>query len=287
MPSVNFTGNLQRHYAELYASCELSERRFDQVDTLCRQVLADRSRYERVAAETGVPWFLVAAIHVLEAGRRFDRHLHNGDSLRARTRRVPAGRPLSGEPPFTWEESARDALAMHRLDKVREWTLPRILYELEKYNGWGYRLYHPHVCTPYLWGFSSHYTSGKYIADGTWSDTAVSRQCGAAVLIRRLEELGEITPLTRNGQRGRCFTMRITPSSAVRTCSGFSIPLTASPCGWMAGRASVHRTRLKKCSAAASVGIRDPDRVEPLAGTARSQEWQARPVMRAVLGAVA
>jgi lysozyme family protein len=202
MPSVSFTRNLQRHYAELYATCELGEKRFDQVDTLCRQVLADRSRYERVGADTGVPWFVIAAIHTLEAGRRFDRHLHNGDPLSARTRRVPAGRPLTGEPPFSWEESAWDALVMHRLDKVREWTLPRILYELEKYNGWGYRLYHPHVCTPYLWGYSSHYTSGKYIADGTWSDTAVSRQCGAAVLIRRLEEMGEIAPLTREEAPG-------------------------------------------------------------------------------------
>jgi hypothetical protein len=79
---------------------------------------------------------------------------------------------------------------------VKNWSLARVLYELERYNGWGYRLYHNHVNSPYLWGFSSHYTSGKYIADGTWSDTAVSRQCGAAVLIRRLEELGEIAPLT-------------------------------------------------------------------------------------------
>ncbi len=147
------------------------------------------------------PGLVIAAIHTLEAGRRFDCHLHNGDRLSTYWR-VPAGRPLTGEPPFSWEESARDALVMHRLDKVREWTLPRILYELEKYNGWGYRLYHPHVCTPYLWGYSSHYTSGKYIADGTWSDTAVSRQCGAAVLIRRLEQLGEIAPLTREQAPG-------------------------------------------------------------------------------------
>jgi hypothetical protein len=34
-------------------------------------------------------------------------------------------------------ERCRRALAIHRLERVRDWTLPRILYELEKYNGWG------------------------------------------------------------------------------------------------------------------------------------------------------
>jgi hypothetical protein len=113
--------------------------------------------------------------------------------LTARTKHVPEGRPKQGNPPFTWEESAVDALKLRRLQNIEEWSLSRILYELEGYNGWGYRLYHTHVLSPYLWSFSKHYVSGKYIADGTWSDTAKSRQCGAAILIKRLEERGEIT----------------------------------------------------------------------------------------------
>lgn len=48
------------------------------------------------------------------------------------------------------------------------------------------------VLSPYLCSFSSHYQSGKYIADGTWSDTAVSKQCGAAALLRRMAESGYI-----------------------------------------------------------------------------------------------
>src|SRR5436309_1074388 len=54
----------------------------------------------------------------------------------------------------------------------------------------GYRRYHPEVRSPYLWSGSTHYTSGKYVEDGRWSDTAVSRQLGAAVLLRRMAELG-------------------------------------------------------------------------------------------------
>jgi len=192
MPKVNFTQSLQEEYERLYATCEVRENRFGDTDPIIDRILQNQERYETVAAEVGAPWFFIAAIHSMEASLRFDRHLHNGDRLTARTVHVPAGRPVEGEPPFTWEQSSQDALTMHGIDEVEEWTLPRILYELEKYNGWGYRLYHAHVKSPYLWSFSTHYTSGKYVADGTWSDTAVSRQCGAAAIIRRLEERGEI-----------------------------------------------------------------------------------------------
>lgn len=195
MPNVNFTQSLQKEYEALYATCEARETRFDDIDLIIDQILENQERYEAVAAEVGAPWFFIGVIHNMEASLRFNRHLHNGDRLTARTTHVPSGRPVEGDPPFTWEESAKDALVLARIDDVDEWSLPRILYELEKYNGWGYRQYHPHVKSPYLWSFSNHYTSGKYVADGTWSDTAVSRQCGAAVIIRRLEERGEIEPL--------------------------------------------------------------------------------------------
>jgi hypothetical protein len=36
--------------------------------------------------------------------------------------------------------------------------------------------------------FSNHYTKGKFIKDNVYSPTAVSKQCGAAILLRRLTE---------------------------------------------------------------------------------------------------
>ena len=44
------------------------------------------------------------------------------------------------------------------------------LYELERYNGFGYRDRRPQVLSPYLWSFSNHYSRGKYVADGRFSD---------------------------------------------------------------------------------------------------------------------
>lgn len=192
MARVNNTKTLAEEYTRLYKTCEAKATQFDTIDKLVGQLISNRSRYENVADHLGIPWYFIAAIHNMESSQNFSKHLHNGDPLSARTRHVPAGRPKKGHPPFTWEESAADALKLRRLHKVKEWSLPRLLYELEGYNGWGYRLYHSHVLSPYLWSYSNHYKSGKYIADGTWSDTAKSRQCGAIVLIKRLEERGEI-----------------------------------------------------------------------------------------------
>jgi lysozyme family protein len=200
MAKVNFSGALAAEYRRLYKECRVKPDRFEETDRVVTEILENRTRYESVADALKLPWYLVAAIHSMESGLDFSRHLHNGDPLRFRTVHTPAGRPKKGNPPFSWEESAIDALKLRRLDKVKVWSLPRVLYELEGYNGWGYRLYHPHVLTPYLWSGSNHYVSGKYIADGRWSDTARSKQIGAALIIRRLEERGEIIVQEAYGQ---------------------------------------------------------------------------------------
>ncbi len=97
----------------------------------------------------------------MEASQNFTRHLHNGDPLTARTRQVPAGRPRTGNPPFTWEASATDALTLDGFNSWTDWTVAGALFKLERFNGSGYRLYHPQVKSPYLWSFSNHYTEGQ------------------------------------------------------------------------------------------------------------------------------
>ena len=61
-----------------------------------------------------------------------------------------------------------------------------MLFPWEKYNGMGYRPFG--VPSPYLWSFSSIYTSGKYVADGRFDPTVVSKQSGAAVMLKALEK---------------------------------------------------------------------------------------------------
>jgi lysozyme family protein len=186
------TQSARRRYGLLYESLLVRPNRKAAVDQLVRKLTAHRARYEKVAKALGMPWYVVAIIHMLEAGGDFTRHLHNGDPLGARTTHVPAGRPKSGRPPFSWEASAIDALTYQGFGSWKDWSVPGALYKLEAYNGFGYRDHHPNVPSPYLWSFSNHYTRGKYVGDGRFSPAAVSQQCGAAVLLKRLQTGGKV-----------------------------------------------------------------------------------------------
>lgn len=192
MPKVNCTIALRCEYDALFNACTVRADRQAKVTQIANAIMQHKSRYDAVAAKTGVPWFFVAVVHNMESDMSFTRHLHNGDPLSARTVQVPKGYPRTGSPPFAWEVSAVDALTLRSLSGRNDWSLAGTLYQLEGYNGWGYRLFHPHVLTPYLWSGSMQYSSGKYVADGRWSDTAVSSQNGAAVVLRRLAELAHI-----------------------------------------------------------------------------------------------
>jgi lysozyme family protein len=195
MPTVRLTRGLRDEYDFLFDNCLIRANTLSQVEKIISAVVGNQGRYEAVShtAGGGIPWYFIAVIHTMESSLNFNTHLHNGDPLTARTVHVPAGRPKVGAPPFAWEESAADALRLKKLDRWSDWSVAGLLYKLEEYNGWGYRSSHPEVLSPYLWSFSNHYTSGKYKADGVWSDSLVSKQCGAAVILRRMLENGLIT----------------------------------------------------------------------------------------------
>lgn len=182
---------LQDEYGRLYRKLSVREARSESVEWHLAMIRKSKARYESVGQQTGVPWYFIAVTHGLEASFNFRAHLHNGDfPLSARTRQVPAGRPTKWLPPSDWESSAKDALRLLGFTGQKDWSLTRTLYRLEAYNGFGYRSYG--VPTPYLWSFSNHYDRGKYVADGKFSFTARSQQCGAAVMLKMLAEAGDL-----------------------------------------------------------------------------------------------
>ena len=190
-PLDTLTPELADEYRSLWASCVIRTEKARQVKREALLAASGEQRYRDAGGAVGAPWVFVGCVHMLEGGCNFNTHLHNGDPLKARTVHVPKGRPpLPLVPPFTWEQSAADALALKSLGQWRNWTIAGLLYQLERYNGWGHRLYHASVKSPYLWAGSNHYTKGKYVSDGKWSATAVSAQIGAAVLLRELESRG-------------------------------------------------------------------------------------------------
>lgn len=182
--------DLKDSYPPLWKSVRFRPGWKKEADTAAKGIAKNKTPYQAVENATGVPWFVVGLIHQMESGRNFKTHLHNGDPLSARTVNVPAGHPRSGSPPFSWPESAIDALRMQDLDEITAWPLPRIAYELERYNGFSSRTKH-HINTPYLWSGTSHYTKGKYIRDHVWSDTAVSKQVGAMAVLLSLTRIDD------------------------------------------------------------------------------------------------
>lgn len=88
---------LKDEYRRLFDEMTLRPNYSASTDWYLTMLKTSRPSYDRVALDTGVPWFVIGIIHGLEASFNFLAHLHNGDHpLTGRTRKVPAGRPLTG-----------------------------------------------------------------------------------------------------------------------------------------------------------------------------------------------
>jgi lysozyme family protein len=185
--STVFT-DLSAEYQSFFDACHVRPEFQGNVDFYVSRLKKFKNVYGDVGADLNIPWYVIGILHGLECGFNFGTHLHNGDPLDARTTHVPANRPTKGKPPFTWRDSARDAMIYKGYDKVRDWSVPSVLYLLEKYNGFGYRKLS--IPSPYLWSFSNLYVKGKYVADHKFDPDAVSRQCGAGCVIKALKSEG-------------------------------------------------------------------------------------------------
>ena len=220
---MTLTQAIRSEYQQLWTSCTIRPSRAAAVDALVDRIARNKSRYAAAGRPHDVPWYVVGIIHMLESGGNFATHLHNGDPLTARTVHVPAGRPRLGRPPFTWEESAADAVKQN-LRGWSDWSIAGTLYLFERYNGFGYRSKAIH--SPYLWSFSTHYSKGKYVRDGVYSPTAVSGQCGAAVLLRRMAERALVSP---EGQPRRGPVLRYAPNKTTEEGKRFQEFLNTFP----------------------------------------------------------
>lgn len=175
------------HYETLYSTCIVDPGKATAINGIIANMLHNKKRYNDVAwkMQCKIPWWFIGVIHYRESTFNFNRHLHNGDPLTHKTVHVPVDRPLTGNPPFTWEESAVDALHMRRLEIVGNWSIPNALYLLEKYNGMGYS--NRALNSPYLWSFTNHYEKGKFVVDGHFDPNTIDKQCGTAAIIKTLD----------------------------------------------------------------------------------------------------
>jgi lysozyme family protein len=179
----------RKEYDVLWAGISLRKETEREVIATARQIVENKRRYEIISEATGVPWFVIGIIHSLECSLSFAKHLHNGDLMAdksgrpLKTENVPAGRG----PFLTWDESAIDAIKYDKLDKETDWSVARIAWHFERFNGMGYA--NKGLPSPYLWSFTTAYESGKFVADGVYSPVAVSKQAGAMAILKALTKV--------------------------------------------------------------------------------------------------
>lgn len=93
---------------------------------------------------------------------------------------------MLGTPPFTWIESAADALAGEMLPVT--WSIESALEFLERYNGLGYLMHG--IQSPYLWDYTNHYKRGLYTGDGHLDPQLIEQRPGCVALIKTLSLKG-------------------------------------------------------------------------------------------------
>src|SRR5438105_1724758 len=121
-------------YAKQWDAMTILPARLSEVRQVAKRLADAKPRYQAVEKATGVPWYMIAAIHERESSQSWKASLAQGDPWDRVSTHVPRGRgPLK-----SWEAAAIDALELDGLTKVIDWRLEKILYFLELYNGWGY-----------------------------------------------------------------------------------------------------------------------------------------------------
>jgi lysozyme family protein len=170
-------------YAAMWKSAVVDPAHVAGLKGIASTILSRKADYVAAEKATGVPWYMIGALHYRESDLNFRTYLGNGDPLNQVTRDVPRGRG-----PFdSWAEGAVDALRYQGFTKIRKWPITQILYSSEVFNGTGYVLHHEN--SPYVWAGTNHQERGKYESDGVYNPSKWDTQMGVAAVIKTLMEM--------------------------------------------------------------------------------------------------
>jgi lysozyme family protein len=189
---ANTFQGLKGEYQRLLDTMKLT--RADAAMAAARKVFKNGNRYIAAGLATGVPWPLVGVLDLRESDCNPGAALGQGDPWNRVSTNVPRGKgPFS-----SWEDAAKYYIHYDGLDDPPgKWDMALTCYMGEKWNGWGYR--NKGIFSPYLWAGSTHYSRGKYVADGQYSSSAVDQQLG---IIPVLYQMVVIDPETYIGAGG-------------------------------------------------------------------------------------
>ena len=103
-------------YAKQWDKTAVKPDRTADIRRAAARLVAAKDRYLKAEKLTGVPWYMIAALHWRESSGNFKTQLAQGDPLNRRSTHVPRDRG-----PFkTWEDGAYDALVtLKRFNRVK------------------------------------------------------------------------------------------------------------------------------------------------------------------------
>src|SRR6267142_1475866 len=172
--------------------------RLDEVRKQAQAIMEPNARlaFDTVEKMTGVPWFITGIISTRESGSppNFTAWLHNGDPMfdhfgnHRQTTHVPAHRPPN--PACSWEDGCVDAYTLDGVMHKKDWSPAFVAWLLERFNGFGYRLYH-HIPSPYLWGGTIVQERGKYTRDEHFDSNVMDEQIGGLALLVALMQMDQ------------------------------------------------------------------------------------------------
>lgn len=223
------------NYQSLWDSMQLRDDWKSIAQNVAKKIVNGQAKYAAAVAGTTIPWWFIGVVHMMEGGLDFGTHLHNGDPLTARTVSHPAGHPavIQGLP-IDWVYSAKDSIVYERLDKVTDWSLPSVLYHWHRYNGISNEYKRRRIPTPYLWSGTQHYIKGLYTSDHHFEADKVSKQIGAAVLLRALIEIKAVSLIANQGATAKnkvatAQNLVSNPAAAAQHVASLELDLSGEP----------------------------------------------------------
>lgn len=190
----------EQGYSKLWDSMTVRPNRVETVKSIAARIKALETVFRAVQAATNVPWQWVGAVLYREADLNLKGAFCNGDPIIG-TGRKTTHVPRNMGPYATWAASAIDEIKRRGLDKIARWSVERMLFEGEAFNGWGYL---GKCNSPYVWCYTILYgppeaDGGKYIADHVFSRSANDVQCGLAAIWAELALIdGETAELLKD-----------------------------------------------------------------------------------------
>ncbi|MBR0711034.1 MULTISPECIES: peptidoglycan-binding protein [Bradyrhizobium] len=198
--------SLRSEYERNWAGLEIRPGRHADATAVARKAINGKATYQQIERLTGVPWYFTALCHYRESNFDFDTYLGNGESLHRTTTLVPKGRG-----PFaTFVDGAVDAFRIENFVGAQDWSIARMLFRLEAFNGFGYHA--KGVNSPYLYGGSNLYgppeaRAGKFVRDHVFDPNHLDSQLGTAVILHAMQSLDSSITLDGSPQ----FAARIEP----------------------------------------------------------------------------